>query len=309
MKILLATDGSDSARQAADFLIRFPLPRESSVTVLTVIEEGMFSEGELYGLDEDQDRQLRETQKTIQEDSEQLVTTEAERLRAAGWAGATEVRSGDPAEEIIRAAEELQPDLIAMGTYGVSGIKHFLIGSVSDRVLEHACCSVLVVKPSPKLSPAAGTDAAALPWRILLAFDDSEPSRKAAALCASLPLDEQAEVRAISVMPMVHMYRQDIRQHLSTIWQQKKHALEAALEDAVSTLRWSTPHVSSELREAADVAEEILDVAKDSGSDLVVLGYKGRKAIKRFLIGSITSRVAHHAPCSVLAVRERVCGG
>ena len=304
MKILLATDGSDSARQTADFLIRFPLPRESSVTVLTVIDDGMFSEGKIYGLDEDQDRQLRETHKTIREDAEQLVTDEAERLRTAGLAGSTEVRTGDPAEEIIRAAEELQPDLIALGTYGVSGIKHFLIGSVSDRVLEHASCSVLVVKPSPKLGAQTETDEAALPWRILLAYDGSEPAKKAASLCASLPLDEQAEVKAISVMPMVHMYRQDIRQHLDTIWQQKKHALEAALEETVSTLRWSTPHVSSELLEASDVAEEILDTARDGGSDLVVLGYKGRKAIKRFLIGSITSRVAHHAPCSVLAVRD-----
>jgi nucleotide-binding universal stress UspA family protein len=171
-------------------------------------------------------------------------------------------------------------------------------------VLEHACCSVLLVKPSPRLSGEPGTGETALPWRILLAFDDSAPSRKAAALCASLPLDEQAEVRAISVMPLVHMYRQDIRLHLDTIWQQKKHALEAALEDIVSTLRWSTPHVSSEFREGSDVAGEILDAAKTGGSDLVVLGHKGRKAIKRFLIGSITSRVAHHAPCSVLAVRD-----
>ncbi|MDX1696909.1 MAG: universal stress protein [Thiohalobacterales bacterium] len=309
MKILLATDGSDSARQVVDFLISFPLPADSSVTVLTVIDTGLFNDERLHGLDEDQRRQLRETEQTIRSDAERLVADEAARLREAGWSGTTEIRDGDPAEEIIQAAEDLGPDLIAMGTYGTGGIRHFLIGSVSDRVLEHACCSVLVVKPSPNLPLRAGAARASLPWRILLSYDDSEPARKAAALCASLPLDEQTEVLAISIMPMVHMYRQDISQQLNSIWQQKKHALEAALQDMVSTLHWSTPHVSAELRESSDVAEEILQTAADAGSDLIVLVYKGRKEIKRFLIGSITSRVAHHAPCSILAVRERACGG
>ncbi len=113
-----------------------------------------------------------------------------------------------------------------------------------------------------------------------------------------------AEVAVISVMPMVHMYRQDIRQHLDVIWQQKQHTMKTALKDAVGALRWSTPHVPSELRESADVQQEILDTATKTGSDLIVLGYKGKTGIKRFLLGSITSRIAHHAPCSVLAVRD-----
>ena len=304
MKILLATDGSDSAKSAVDMLINFPFPRESSATVLTVIDDKLFTLYKPSDLDEDQDRLLQETEQTIKEESEQLLEQEAARLREAGWSGSTELRRGNPAEEIIQAAEEMKPDLIVLGSHGITGVKHFLLGSVSDRVLEHACCSVLIVKPSPKMASPAATADASLPWRMLIAYDDSEPAKKAINLCASLPLDDNAEVKVVSVMPLIHMYRQDIRQHLNTIWLQQKHTREENLKNAVSAIQWSTPHVSSELLESANVSQAILDDAEQNGIDLIVLGYKGRTAIKRFLIGSITSHTADHAPCSILAVRD-----
>jgi len=304
MKILLATDGSDSARGAVDLLIRFPFPKNSSATVMTVIDDKKFNVDDSYGFDEDQYRLLQETEQTVHEESEQLLAAESARLRDAGWSGSTEIRKGDPAEEIIQAAEELQPDLVVLGSHGIEGMKHYLLGNVSDRVLRHACCSVLIVKPSPKLPTPAGSADQALPWRILMPYDDSDPAKKAIKLCASLPLDDNAEVNVVSIMPMIHMYRQDIRQQMNTIWQQQKHAKEDALKGAVSALQWSTPHVSSTLVESADVSGAILEIAEKDAMDLVVLGYKGRSAVKRFLLGSITSRIVHHAPCSVMVVRN-----
>lgn len=304
MKILLATDGSDSARGALDLLIRFPFPKNSSVTVMAVIDIKNLNMVEPYGLDADHYRILQETEQTIHEEREQLLAAESARLRDAGWSGSTEIRKGDPAEEIIQAAEELQADLVVLGSHGTGEIKHYMLGNVSDRVLRHACCSVLVVKPSPKQSTPAESADQALPWRILMSYDDSEPAKKAIRLCASLPLDDNTEVNVVSVMPMVHMYRQDIRQQMNTIWQQQKHARKEALKSAVSALQWSTPHVSSTLLESADVSQAILDIAEKDAIDLLVLGYKGRSAVKRFLLGSITSRIVHHAPCSVMVVRN-----
>ena len=304
MKILLATDGSDGAKAAVDMLIHFPFPKDSSATVMSVIDDKLFTLYKPSDIDEDQDHLLQEAEKTIREDTEQLLDTESARLREAGWSGSSELRRGNPAEQIIEAAEELQPDLIVMGSHGITGVKHFLLGSVSDRVLEHASCSVLIVKPSPKMASSAAAADPSLPWRMLIAYDDSEPAKKAISLCASLPLDDNAEVKVISVMPMIHMYRQDIRQQLNTIWQQEKHAKAEALKAAVSALQWTTPHVSSKLMESANVSEAILDSAEQGTMDLIVLGYKGRSKVKRFLLGSITSHIADHAPCSVLAIRD-----
>ena len=81
-------------------------------------------------------------------------------------------------------------------------------------------------------------------------------------------------------------------------------AAREALDQAVQALRWSTSHVSAELREAADVSEELLDIVDSTGADLIMVGCKGRSAIQRFLVGSKTNRIARHAHCSVWAVRN-----
>jgi nucleotide-binding universal stress UspA family protein len=309
MKILYTTDGSDSARNAADMLMRFPFPEERSAIVMTVIDNMQFALDKHVELDEDQIRLLQETEQVLTGESERLLAAEAARLQDAGWVCSTELRRGDTAEEIIRAAEELQPDMIVLGSHGLRGMKHFLLGSVSNRVLKHACCSVLIVRPSPGLSAPPEVTGQARPWRILVAYDGSEPARDAIRLCAALPLDDNAEISVVSVMPMIHMYRQDIRQQLNPIWQQQKHARKQELEQTVGSLQWTTPHVTPELLEGADVAEVILDIAASRAIDLVVIGSKGRSTFKRFLLGSSTSDVAGHAPCSVLVVRGKSTPG
>lgn len=68
-------------------------------------------------------------------------------LEQAGVQPLLLLREGDPATEIVRAAKEGGFDLIVVGHRGLSPIKAFLLGSVSDHVVSHAPCSVLVVRP------------------------------------------------------------------------------------------------------------------------------------------------------------------
>ncbi len=301
MQLLLATDGSDCSRAALEFMLRFPFPQGSTVTVLTVIDESALHEEHAEQLSEEQNHILRETVESVREEGKQLVESEQQRFETAGWqAATTRVRTGNPAEEIIRAAEELGSDLVVVGSHGWTGIRYFLLGSVSHKVLQHAPCSVLVVK-----QPAAqATETAeATGWRILVAYDDSAPARKAIQLCASLPLDASSEVNVLGVLPMVKLYRQDIRQRLDPIWQHKKQATRTALENTVNAADWSTPMVTARLHEAADPSQDVLDTAANTDSNLIMLGTKGQGAIKRFLLGSMTHHVARHATCSVWAVR------
>ena len=58
----------------------------------------------------------------------------------------TYAREGDPAEVIIQVANEQQADLIVIGSSGLTGIKRFLLGSVSNKVSHHAPCSVMIVR-------------------------------------------------------------------------------------------------------------------------------------------------------------------
>ncbi len=52
-----------------------------------------------------------------------------------------------------------------------------------------------------------------------------------------------------------------------------------------------------------DPADAILDVAEETGADLVVIGNKGMTGAKRFLLGSVPNKISHHAPCGVLIIR------
>jgi nucleotide-binding universal stress UspA family protein len=216
------------------------------------------------------------------------------------------VRNGNPVDEILHVAEEIDADLIVVGSHGTGMTKRFLLGSVSDRVLEYASCSVLIVKKEeggePVKAIAPGTNA---PDRIMLAYDQSEVAQEVLDICSSLPLEEHSEINVVNVMPMITAYRQDIRQQINSIWLQKKKIMQQELEKVVSSLKWTTPNVKMQLREAKNVSDEILTAAEEAGSDLIMFGCKDRGAIKNFLIGSITRRMARYAKCTVWAVRKK----
>lgn len=310
MKILLATDGSPSAEAGLDCLMRFPFPKDSEITLLAVIDRDAFEKEDAGDLDDEQETSLKETEEAVEKEATELLAREAARLGAAGRSAATDLRIGHPAEEIVRAAEQLDSDCVIVGSHGMSGIKRFLLGSVSDHVLQYAPCSVLIVKRPDLSSEKSGeaqapsvTDDQGQPLRILIGYDGSIPAGRAVEFLASLPIGERARVTVLTALPLITLYRQDIRQRLSWLWQQKKHQAQRALDEVKTKLEQVTPHVETRLRETPDVSDAILHEAAELGSDLIVLGHKGKGAIEKFLVGSVTTRIAHHAACSVLAVR------
>jgi nucleotide-binding universal stress UspA family protein len=60
--------------------------------------------------------------------------------------------------------------------------------------------------------------------------------------------------------------------------------------------------VRSHAREG-DPADAIIDVADETGADVIVVGNKGMTGARRFLLGSVPNKISHHAPCSVYIVR------
>jgi nucleotide-binding universal stress UspA family protein len=80
-------------------------------------------------------------------DAEKFLKEQAEKINSDGGKVAeTHLRSGDPDKEILRAAESLGVGLIVMGSRGLGAISRMLIGSVSDSVVRHAHCPVLVMR-------------------------------------------------------------------------------------------------------------------------------------------------------------------
>ena len=299
MKILLATDDSDSANTAIDYLLTFPLPSGSEVVLMTVIEKEVYHSRNKTELSPEQLELLEQTKRMLKDKARELLTTASERLIQAGLSCNTLIRAGHPAREVVRIAKKRAVDLVVVGSHGLGGIKRFLLGSVSDQILAYAPCSVMIVRPAAAESP----DEAAKAPRWLLAYDDSLSAKQALAFCRALPVDPATEITALTVLPLMTLYRQDIKQQLSWVWQEKKKSAQKALENLVHEPNWGTQHISTQLLEAPDVSQAILEQAEQNRSDLIVLGHKGKGAIQKFLLGSVTRRIAHHAACSVLAVR------
>ena len=99
------------------------------------------------------------------------------------------------------------------------------------------------------------------------------------------------------------MFRQDIRQELNEIWRQTTETAKAALADTAVQIGRVTPNVRTILVESGDVGDAIVNAADRLDADLIVMGNKGKGAIERFLLGSVTQRVAYHTDRSVLAIR------
>lgn len=142
--ILLATDGSECARKAALVAADLALKFDAELTALFVfvvpaiaaVPYGEFTPAVPPGTINEWERAARET-------AERRVD---EILRPAGVRYSFREETGHPAETIVRIAGDEKCDLIVIGSRGLSGIKEFLLGSVSSRVSHHAHCPVLIVR-------------------------------------------------------------------------------------------------------------------------------------------------------------------
>jgi nucleotide-binding universal stress UspA family protein len=149
-RVVLAWDGSACARVAADLLKRWPIFAGSSIRVVSVADVGIpwWSGFPTPGTAETIPMYL-EAAEASRRVHGSLCTEMSDELRAVGLEAAPELRDGDPATEVIAAAQATDADLIVLGTHGRTGMTRLVLGSVARNVLHHATCSVLIVRERP----------------------------------------------------------------------------------------------------------------------------------------------------------------
>jgi nucleotide-binding universal stress UspA family protein len=141
-RILLATDGSEEAELAALMAVDLADATDCELHVVHVGVVPIFLKS--YPGTLGYERRLYEQ---IEEVSRELLRKQSWRVKAAGGTVAgTHLRMGQVALEIVALAEELGAGLIVMGCRGLGGVRRALMGSVSDSVVRHAHCPVLVVR-------------------------------------------------------------------------------------------------------------------------------------------------------------------
>lgn len=139
--LLVPADGSDASIAAARLAFRIARSYDGHVDLLYVLDTLLCEE--LRRFDK---RELDEIQAELLEQGRRILQALAEEAERMGIAAASEVRRGDPFEEIVAQARDHRCDLVVMGHVGRRPHKKVLLGSVAERVVEFAPCPVMVVK-------------------------------------------------------------------------------------------------------------------------------------------------------------------
>jgi nucleotide-binding universal stress UspA family protein len=142
-KLLLATDLSEASEAATDQAFELAKRLEASLLVVSVIDPGALQlPGGRFRARVDQVRERREVQ------AQALV----ERGRSEAVEVSFLVWTGDPGDMIVEAAEAEHVDMVLVGSHGRGAVGRLFLGSVSEHVVRHAPCPVLVVRPKGPLS-------------------------------------------------------------------------------------------------------------------------------------------------------------
>jgi nucleotide-binding universal stress UspA family protein len=142
-KILLATDGSEEARLAAQAAAQLSKDTGSEVHVAYVLP----SPRELRGHHVYSQEVMRSVLEQAEGEANSFLEEQAEQIRASGGKVAeTHLEAGQPDKEIVRLSEELGVGTIVIGSRGLGAISRALMGSVSASVIRHAHCPVFVVR-------------------------------------------------------------------------------------------------------------------------------------------------------------------
>ena len=147
MRVLFAADGSDHSRATAEFLTSLPFPDTTEITIVHVIPSNFLDVPEQFVLEIDERVKAAVTSIRTREFTEAEKIFEQARAYLGRKFKQIQVlsRVGDPSTEILKAGEAMEADLIAVGCRGSRGLTGTL-GSVSRNILNHAECSVLIVR-------------------------------------------------------------------------------------------------------------------------------------------------------------------
>lgn len=287
--IILAIDGSEHAMAARQLIQNLPLPQGCKISIITVLvprNAQYYAARELL---------LEQTQiyfKTLDIEVD------------------THLLTGYPAEQIIKFANEKEPDLIMLGAKGLRGTLRILLGGVAQQVVNYAKCPVLLVR-------APHTEAK----RVLIATDGSKHSYYALHHLERCPLPKDADVTIMHVLPpemttdmlirswpygidaLPHVLSEEVENSILKRSQEEEKSGLELLEKSVDILSEIKIEAVPVLKRG-DAATEILDYADEHKVDLIIAGSRGLNQLQSWILGSVSSKLTHFANCSVLIVKN-----
>lgn len=286
MRILLASDGSEGALDAARLLSWMDHRPDTHVHIFTV-QEG----------DAAQDV-LAATRAALGDFPGQVTTEHAQ----------TGSSTGGIVERIKIAAETLPADVVVTGSRGNKPLVRFFIGSVALGVARGCPCPVLIGRASsgPLSRVVVGIDDGVIPLRVSESVSRLPIPGTCAFHLVHVALPAAFSAHSGGLLP--GSLRQEI---VSQVHGDEERGRQRLAEAARELRKAGVGRpVTTELRHG-DAATELLEAAgggsKGEGghrrADLLVVGARTQSAVEQYVLGSVSSRIVEQAPCSVLVVR------
>jgi len=287
--LLVATDFSSTAAAAADWALAIARDCGGRIVLVHALP--------MYGPVNDFIMSPPDLEEHLRGMAVQRLGERAAELADSGIEVEPKLAIGIPSEAIVRTATEVGASLLVIGTTGMSGLAHLLLGSTAERVVQHAPC--------PVLSVHAGDAEAVRPIRsILLPTDFSRDALSAAHIAVEVlacsperltllhAFHLPVEYTAYGAIPTGLAFEEDVG-----------GVAEQRLEEVATKLARDGLTVSSVAREGYP-PEVIVEVAQEIDADVIAMGTHGRSGLSHLLLGSNAERVVQHASCPVLTVRH-----
>jgi len=290
LNILLADDGSAHSKAAIKLLGDLPLTEESLIKALRVFTPSDTADVWLL------ERTLELTEKALKEQGKRVES---------------EIVLGHPAEKIIEVAKEHEASMIVIGAKGLRATLGILLGGVVQQVIEHAELPVLVVR-----EPYNGLK------RVLFTVDGSEQSNNMIDCMGDFPFPDGVEFDVLHVAPPIPSEQEivqywpsgldvsftvpvdEIRQQIEErAKEEEAFGKKVLLEARETLLEHGIKAQISFMR--GDGATEIIEYAKDRRTDLIVSGGRGFGPVRSWILGSVSRKLLHYAPCSVMVVKSK----
>ena len=300
-RILVPTDFSRNAEEALRFAV--PLARQLGGKITL-----------LHSIDWQVNPQMRSAPGVI--DTINKVAKDAAEHRLESLARTkvpqellekTIVEFGPAQVGIPEAARELKIDLIVISTRGHTGLQRILLGSTTARVVRHASCPVLTVRPvagATKISGPKTANLGPIVTRILVPVVFSEGCTSTVRFATTLARIMQAQLTLLHVIAPLPLdcsrYIAEVQQYDAEVKldaKQKLKSLAATLPQNIQSevmLRQNIPHLG------------IIRAAREHRCDLITLPTRDLTSLKDFVLGSTAEKVIRHAPCPVLTFNRHL---
>lgn len=281
MKVLLPIDNTEHSRVPVDVLVKRAWPAVMEVKVLTVVEK---------------QENVPDAENFLQDISSRLK----EALPAADVS--FEVRVGDSRDVILDAAATWKADLVVMGARGRRGLSRLILGSVSQTVLLYSPCSTLIARAEDNARMKTIT-------HILMPIDDSTPSRNAIEWLLRSPWTMGTKIRFLNVVPtLAEEYSIEMtpvfNSSISDQWEEERDTAEKFLDKTIAEVKEKLPgcQISSKVAEG-DVASSVVKEINEFGAQLVIMGSRGNRGLKKIWLGSVSQEVVLQAPIPVEVIK------